>query len=132
MVDDFPSFFTYLADAMTNRLRGELCNGTAKGVMNREPVLQVDWKWMILPAGTVCLVCVFLGAVIWESQRHGVKTWKNNILAVLFHGLNEDVKESWEVGKAVDITTMQDKAKEIVVHLKRVQGEDGTAMLSRS
>lgn len=131
MVDDLPSFFTYLADAMTNRLRGELCNETTKGVMNQEPVLQVDWKWMILPAGTVCLICVFLGAVIWESQRHGVKTWKNNVLAVLFHGLSEDIEESWGVGKAVDITTMQNKAKEIVVQLKKGQGEDGTIMLLR-
>lgn len=131
MVDDFPSFFTYLANALTNRLRGKLCNETAKGIMNQEPVLQVDWKWMILPTGTVLLVCVFLGAVIWESQRHDVRTWKNNILAVLFHGLSEDIKSERGFGREVDITTMQEKAKQVVVRLNEVQGEAGTALLLR-
>jgi hypothetical protein len=131
-ISSFPDFFTYLASAMTNRLRVTICNETVDGKMNQEQVLKVDWKWLALSSTTVVLVCIFLAAVISESRSHNVEAWKSNILATLFHGLSDEVRVEYRTVKAGVVGAMEDKARGIFVQLREGESDDTAGLLLRS
>lgn len=129
-VPNFPEFFAYLAGAMTNRFRGSVCTLTVEGEMILPPVLKVQWLFLLLPIVTTLLVCVFLASVILESRRHNVRVWKTNILVPLFHGLSEDLRLQHRRGIAMDVRSMENKAKNLLVCLK-TSGRDGDGLLLR-
>jgi hypothetical protein len=59
--------------------------GAAYGIEGR---FRVKWEWLALPVFELVASLTFLVAVMLETRRSGLVPWTNNILAVLFHGLD--------------------------------------------
>ena len=75
--------------------------------MDLEIILKVEWKWPILPAGMIVLSCLFLGLVAAESFLGRVDVWKNNILAVVFHGLSADIRNESKTGEVMNMRLLR-------------------------
>lgn len=70
----------------------EAVNGTAYA---NEAFVYVRWGFITPLILSVALTAGFLAQAIYRSWRCGAKLWKSSILAVLFHGLEGDVRESF-------------------------------------
>jgi hypothetical protein len=81
---------------------------------------------------TVFLVCVFPAVVIAESHSHGVEAWKSNTLAMMFHGLDEDVREDCKTAEAIDVKSMETKAKKVYVRLREGSRGETPGLLLRA
>ncbi|KIW63821.1 hypothetical protein PV04_08793 [Phialophora macrospora] len=92
--------------------RFNLVNGT---VWVEEVHVHVVWPWITLPALLVLCSPVFLALTIFlsrqrsKTQRH-LGIWKNDALALLFHGLDNDTRVSLPAGvKKRDISVSAEK-----------------------
>lgn len=75
----------------------EAVNGTA---FTNESFVYVRWGFITPLILSVALTAGFLAQAIYRSWRCGAKLWKSSILAVLFHGLEDDVREKFaDVGE---------------------------------
>ncbi|KAK0615211.1 hypothetical protein B0T17DRAFT_510998 [Bombardia bombarda] len=68
-------------------------NGTA---WHSESFVNVRWGFVAVPVLAVVLAAVFLAVAVWMTRRSGVSLWKTSVLAVLFHGLDEEARERFE------------------------------------
>ncbi|KAK7736443.1 hypothetical protein SLS63_003421 [Diaporthe eres] len=75
----------------------EAVNGTA---FTNESFVYVRWGFITPLILSVALTAGFLAQAIYRSWRCGAKLWKSSVLAVLFHGLEDDVRERFvDVGE---------------------------------
>jgi hypothetical protein len=92
--------------------RFNLINGT---VWVEEVHVHVVWPWITLPALLVLCSTVFLALTILLSRQRSktqgyLGTWKNDALALLFHGLDSDTRASLPAGaKKSDISASAEK-----------------------
>jgi hypothetical protein len=88
-----------------------------------EAYYTVRWPWLILPGVVVVLVATFLLAVMIESRRTRSSLWKNSMLAMLFHGLDDDARGQLMTDHNSDrlekASQMDDFAETIQVDLQR-------------
>lgn len=87
-----------------------------------ETCIGVRWPWLAYPVALLNLTISFLLATIVQSEAYSRKQiWKSSPLALLFHGLDNELREKFE---HVDRTEeMARTAKELVVKLGREEGE---------
>ena len=85
--------------------------------LKTETCVQVRWAWVSFPASLVALTIVFLATTVWKfrgkTNRH--RAWKSSSLAVLFGGLDEDVRE--RIGTLGKKSELEKSAKETEVVL---------------
>ncbi|KAG8162585.1 hypothetical protein KVR01_008350 [Diaporthe batatas] len=75
----------------------EAVNGTA---FRNESFVFVRWGFITPLVLSVALTAAFLAQAVYRSWRSDAKLWKSSVLAVLFHGLEPDVRERFdEVGE---------------------------------
>lgn len=65
-------------------------NGTA---FTQQTYVHVRFAWISLPVAVVVLAAGFLIAAINQSRTSGMRTWKSSVLAMLFHGLDEETRQ---------------------------------------
>lgn len=89
------SHMEYIAELMTSVIRSsaftdgiEMVNGTAWG---QQTYVHLRWQWMSMPLILLFLGLLFLVSAILQSHRGEVDIYKTSVLAVLFHGLREDI-----------------------------------------
>ena len=105
-----------LATSMTNNIRQYNYGGPASGVAWKiETVIEVRWAWMALPLSLVLLTVVFLVAAMLQSAHQQV--WKSSSLALLFHGLGNDVRS--RLGPLEKLDQMVETAGQVNVRLRR-------------
>lgn len=68
----------------------EAVNGTA---LRNESFVFVRWGFITPLILSVALTAAFLAQAMYRSWKFDAKLWKSSVLAVLFHGLEPDVRE---------------------------------------
>lgn len=138
MVD---SMFRGLANSITAAIRnnpGRALQGTSNetsklttangSISSAQTCVYVHWGWIAFPASLLVLQWIFLALVLASrrssvagSGKEGVRTaWKSSPLALLFHGLDEDLrKNSSGLSRTRDMTKF---AERVNVQLAPVDG----------
>ncbi|KAI3390999.1 hypothetical protein diail_8133 [Diaporthe ilicicola] len=102
---EYPSGLDMLMDDLSVSLTvvfrslwgAEAVNGTA---LRNESFVFVRWGFITPLILSVALTAAFLAQAMYRSWRCGAKLWKSSVLAVLFHGLELDVRERFaDVGE---------------------------------
>jgi hypothetical protein len=104
----------------TMRYRGDTdSSGYTKGtVMSIQTCITVQWTWISLPAALLVLTLGFLSVTILQTGSHsGEMTWKSSSLALLFHGLNPDLRAQY--GTLREVHDMKTSAKHLQARLQR-------------
>lgn len=85
---------TRLTTAMTSHIRRSSSN--AQPVLGQtllsEPYIHIRYPFLVVPAVASLAACAFLAMVAYQTWRTGTQLWKTSALAVLFHGLDHDVR----------------------------------------
>jgi hypothetical protein len=92
-----------IAHSMTNEIRLGYSNTTqdrlyAPTQHALQIIVVVRWAWLVGPAALVLTTVVFLLWSIWQTRRRSVKPWKNSQLAVLFSGIEKELREEAKGG----------------------------------
>ncbi|KAH6620179.1 hypothetical protein C7974DRAFT_399064 [Boeremia exigua] len=126
-VDTVQTRFRQLANTMNTYFRNR--NSTDDGrttyttgtAVQTDTCIKVQWAWITYSASLVALTIMFLCLTIWKTKRTNRSgpprgTWKSSALAVLFSGLQEDLRK--EHGELDKQTRMAHRAGELEVRLE--------------
>ncbi len=106
-----PSALTNISHSLTS-LNLEYSTETVSGSLVEQVVfVHVRWCWITLPAILVAAAAVSLVMAILETRSHGAESWKDSTLALLYHGIAENVIDSQ---KLYSKTSEIDKAAQAV------------------
>jgi hypothetical protein len=98
---DFDGILGSMAEAITNQIRTPANNGTEKiygDAWSTETFVKTQWLWLLLP-GTLLLGSLSLiWVTIIRSRKDSVPSWKSSALAILLHGLTEEVCQQFSSG----------------------------------
>lgn len=120
-VDTVQTRFRQLADTMNTYFRNNNSTGDRRTIytlgtaIKTDTCIKVQWAWISFSSSLVVLTIIFLCLTIWKTRRtnrsgptRGV--WKSSALAVLFSGLQEEVrKEHGELEKQSSMTHCAEK-----------------------
>jgi hypothetical protein len=89
-----------------------------------ETCIQVRWPWISFPASLVAFTLLLLAITIWKTRKNKrplrqTGTWKSSSLAVLFGGLDDQVRSKF--GPMEKKSQMEDCAKKLNVSLIPVE-----------
>ncbi|KAJ6032736.1 hypothetical protein N7540_003468 [Penicillium herquei] len=107
-----------LQNSMTSKITGT--------VYTTEVIIRVRWAWMILPTLLVVLANVFLACTIYASRKKIL--WKSSILALLFHGLDDETAAKRDECQSSISSGMEKLADDMRVQLQPSES-DGRVML---
>ncbi len=99
-------------------------NGT---VWSERSFVDVRWPWMILPVSLNILGGILLGLAAFYTSRHNLPLWKSSILAVAYHGLEDD---HFDPHTYTTTSEMAEAARMTSVSLAS-SGENGRFLLRR-
>lgn len=92
--------------------------------ISTESFVHVRWGFAVLPILVVAATAFFLMAAIYKTQRSNTKPLKSSTLAVLFHGLDEDVKSHFGTFENLD-----DKKRQARLIKVQLDESDGNSVL---
>lgn len=97
------AFVKNIARSMTNEIRSSYFNSTqdrlyAPTQHSLQMIVVVRWAWLILPGALVLTTVVFLLWSMWQTRRRSVNPWKNSQLALLFSGVERELREEAKGG----------------------------------
>jgi hypothetical protein len=111
-----------MADTMTTVMRNtpnvtnqlQMIQGMA---WEQRTFVEIRWPWAVWPAGVLTMSLIFLMATISRSaeEENVVRVWKNSIIAVLFNGLDQDVRQI--VGPNARLSEAREKARALRLRL---------------
>ena len=82
-----------LTTAMTSHIRSSPSNQPVRGhAILLETYMHIRYAFLVVPATASLAACAFLAMVVFQTLRTGTQLWKTSALAVLFHGLDHDVR----------------------------------------
>jgi hypothetical protein len=85
--DGFPNMMERIASSMTTTLCGLSYQNASQGEAHVPVVIvSVEWRWMTFPFALLLSGLLFLLMVINQSHGSRARPWKNDILAIVFHG----------------------------------------------
>lgn len=53
---------------------------------------RIRWPFVTVPVAVMVASALYLGLTIWQTRRHGVEAWKEDALAAIAHGLDQESK----------------------------------------
>ena len=108
-MDSVNEYMEGLSNSITAIIRqgdtsGNSTQGWAQGtVLGMQTCIQVQWRWISLPAVTLALVFAFMGMTVLRTGQSSM-VWKSSSLALLFHGLSPDTRDQYgELGRVKDL-----------------------------
>jgi hypothetical protein len=115
-----------IGDSMTVRIRQSSDGGNLPPVIGdawrSDTCMAVRWPWLAYPAALLALTVVFLLATIVQSASYSRNwVWKSSPLALLFHGLDTDLREKFRLVASTE--AMEQTAKGLSVKLEHEKGE---------
>lgn len=121
--------FETLAVSMTNQMRQDDDNQSmVLGITTSSvTIIRVQWGWMVLPVSLVILGCVFLFFSARKSRQLRQPIWKEDSLAILFHGL-----EGLGLETQKDLSTAQDMTRYAKATTVQLLDRDDRIRLGRS
>lgn len=136
--DSISAMMSRMADAITNQLRmngtdwyGNPSNVTGTA-FHTVVCTQVQWGWLLFPAGVLLASAVLLVATAWSSSSRwakarndrgglqGLPVWKSSLLPLLFYGLEDGIRLK---GAPVEDKEMVPLAKDTVARLSFEEDE---------
>jgi len=78
-----------MSEALNQLMRARSQDRATGGFDSYERILQVRWWWLVLPVAFEVLGVGFLLAIVCRKRR-AAGLWKDSLLAVLYHGLEDD------------------------------------------
>jgi hypothetical protein len=93
--NDWERLFERLSDVMTQEIQGPLNPNATRlygPAYGSETFIRVRWPWFIMPLCLVAAANVFIAMTIYRSLQSPY-LFKNSIMAVLFHGLQDAEKQ---------------------------------------
>lgn len=112
-----------VALSMTNAFRnssGQPSHALYNGI-GYQLGISIRWPWIALPAAMVLLSLVFLAAVMVQTARSPVASWKGSPLTFLFFDVDQEIKRS-VVGHTDKFKGIEDIASNVRVVLKGQPG----------
>ena len=85
-----------------------------------ETCITVQWVWLSLPATLLLFAIIFLTLTIWKTGTRQVYLWKSSPLALLFHGIENHIKD--DHGPLDKVRDMKTAASSINVRIDRRSG----------
>jgi hypothetical protein len=83
--------------------------------------ISIQWGWLAYPAALLVLTQLFFILVVVQSAVNGTAIWKSSPLALLFHGLSGLSVQQEQACNAMDISKMDEIAKNIEVRLQEAR-----------
>jgi hypothetical protein len=93
--NDWERLFERMSDVMTQEIQGPLNPNATRlygPAYGPESFIHVRWPWLIMPLLLVAASNIFIAMTIYRS-RQSPYLFKNSIMAVLFHGLQDSEKQ---------------------------------------
>ncbi|KAK1831998.1 carboxylic ester hydrolase [Podospora conica] len=120
-----------LTTAMTSHIRSSPANPTARPVRGhtllREPYIHIRPAFLLVPATAALAAVAFLAMVAYQTWRTGTQLWKTSALAVLFHGLDHDVRVRFSDLEGLE--AKREEARAVKVMLEDDGGVGGGGVL---
>ena len=125
--ESYKTTFENIAQSLTVHIR---TNGNATysapaigQVFNQETYVRVRWPWLAYLAVVVLLLLVFFAAMVWETARdvHRARGWKSSPLALMYHGLDPEVRQRHSGGDLVDSEDMERDSRGLAVRLAQTE-----------
>lgn len=121
-------FVTAMGQSMTvnMRMRPEnmvLVQGTA---FQGQSVVRIDWSWISMPIALLALTLLLLVLTVRSTRKHRLEAWRNDVLAMLLHGIDPDVRQG--MGPLNKLENMEEVAEKTTLVLRL---ENGSWQLSR-
>ena len=119
-IDTVNNYMENLVSGMTGimRQRGDSVQGIA---LMTQTCIHVYWTWLLLPAGLVISSILLLAATMRACKSTDMwnftGSWKSSSLALLFHGLDNDVRD--RIGDVVRKSEMEDLSKRLPVKIAK-------------
>ncbi|KAI1840979.1 hypothetical protein JX266_012839 [Neoarthrinium moseri] len=111
-----------MATSMTVAFRSFMGAVPVSGqAISMQSFVHVRWGFAVLPIVIVAATALFLMAAIYRTHQSDTKPLKSSALAMLFHGLDEDVRT--QLGSARDLDDKKRHARVIRVQLDDSDGK---------
>lgn len=131
---EYPSGLDMLMDdlsvSLTVAFRSLVGQEPVNGIsLTAESFVHVRWGFVTPLILAIVLTAGFLSTAMYRNRKCGAQLWKSSTLAVLFHGLEDDVREKFEdVG---DFRTQRRTAQGVKVRLHEVGSGGGLLRAER-
>ena len=103
--------------ARLSSIRSDATKGTAWGP---QTYVHIRWVWFSLPLVLLMISLAFLIAAILQSRLSNVDVWKTSALAVLMHGLRNDVVHEDRLTE--EAARKRYKERDLMVRLREERG----------
>ncbi|ORY68649.1 uncharacterized protein BCR38DRAFT_135933 [Pseudomassariella vexata] len=126
--DGIAMLMSDMATSMTVAFRSFLGAAPVNGrAISVESYVHVRWGFAVLPIVVVVGTAVFLAAAMYRTHRTNTKPWKSSALAMLFHGLDEDMRVQF--GSSGSLSDKKRQARGVKVQLD--ESDDGNSISLR-
>ncbi|KAH9893042.1 hypothetical protein F4778DRAFT_749388 [Xylariomycetidae sp. FL2044] len=106
--DGLDMLMSDMATSMTVAFRSFIGAEPVSGrAISFESYVHVRWGFAVLPIVVVACTALFLVAAVYRTRRSQTKTWKSSALAMLFHGLDSDIRAQFDCS-----ATLRDKKRQ--------------------
>ncbi|ETS77791.1 hypothetical protein PFICI_09853 [Pestalotiopsis fici W106-1] len=92
--------------------------------ISMESFVHVRWGFAVLPIVVVVATVLFLMAAIYRTRQSNTKALKSSALAMLFHGLDEDIRSQFG-----SVRNLNDKKRQARVVKVQLNESDGKSLL---
>ncbi|KAK1773986.1 hypothetical protein QBC45DRAFT_459946 [Copromyces sp. CBS 386.78] len=91
---------------------------------------RIRWPFVTVPVAVMVASALYLGLTIWQTRRNGVEAWKEDALAAIAHGLDQESKA--KICQAERVGLKNQAARGIKVTLRQgMYGEVGLRDVGR-
>jgi hypothetical protein len=117
-----------IAESLTlANLQGPNSTNLPGTIYTNEVIVKVQWAWMILPTLLVILGNSFFACTMYASRK--TILWKSSILALLFHGLDDEAAAKRD--QCTASSRMEKLAKDMHVQLQSSESDEHVALCER-
>lgn len=114
-----------MATSMTVAFRSFMGAVPVSGrAISMESFVHVRWGFAVLPIVVVVATVLFLMAAIYRTRQSNTKALKSSALAMLFHGLDEDIRSQFG-----SVRNLHDKKRQARVVKVQLDESDGKSLL---
>jgi len=123
---NFSSTMDSVAASLT-KMALDSSHETVTGVITTPEIyVHINWGWLVLPALLEIAGLVLLIFTALATRRRKVELWRSSILALLYHGVEEQTLREQEI--RTDVAGMERAAKKVAVRL-HPSGDDKRIVL---
>lgn len=115
-----------VAKSMSRNMRTRVDTGpkvTGKATAEQSFV-HIEWVWISLPLGLLVADLAFILLIIFQTRRHRIPKWTDDVLPTLIYGLDNETRQ--ELRSASERGDVGDASKRM--HVRVTKDEDGWSL----